>query len=115
MFSADGPGCWPPWEAMMTPEQKLELVLADGAEAGRDVAFSAAVMERVARRRAWLTAAAAAPWALIAAVVLWALYPVVRLPAEQVVAGLSGAGMILALTATALIAARLAVRELGRR
>ena len=99
----------------MTPEEKLELFLAEGAGPGRDVAFSAAVMERVARRRAWLTAAAAAPWALIAAVVLWALHPVVRLPAEQIGAGLSGAGVILALTATGLIGARLAVRELARR
>lgn len=99
----------------MTPEEKLELFLADGAGPDRDVAFSAVVMERVARRRAWLTAAAAAPWALIAAVVLWALHPVVRLPAEEMAAGLSGAGVILALTATGLMGARLAVRELRRR
>ena len=99
----------------MTPEQKLELFLADGAETGRDVAFAAIVMERVARRRAWLTAAAAAPWALIAAVVLWALHPGRALPAGQLTGGLTGAAAILALTATGLIGARLAVRELGRR
>ena len=99
----------------MTPEEKLELFLADGAGPGRDVAFAAAVMERVARRRAWLTAAAAAPWAVIAAVVLWALHPVLAAPAGQLTAGLTGAAAILALTATGLMGARLAVRGLGRR
>lgn len=99
----------------MTPEQKLDLFFAGDAAPARDLVFTAAVMERVARRRAWLTAAAAAPWAVIGAVVLWALHPVLAAPAGQLTGGLSGAAAILALTATGLVGARLAVRGLGRR
>lgn len=99
----------------MTPEQKLEVFLAEDAGAGRDPAFSVQVMARVARRRAWLTVAAAVPWALIAAVLLWALHPVLRPMLEPLAAGASGAAVILVMTGTALMAARLAVRELRAR
>lgn len=102
----------------MTPEEKLGALLHADAAPARDLAFSAAVMTRVARRRAWLTAAASLPWAMSAGVALWALHPMLRLPAEAFAGDPSGAlataGAILATTAVLLCGAGLVTRRLVR-
>ena len=92
----------------MTPEEKLEALLKAEAAPVHDLAFATAVMEQVARRRAWLTALAATPWAAIAAVALWALHPLLA-PAGPT---LAAAGAILALTWALLAATRGALARL---
>lgn len=57
----------------MTPEAKLEALLAAAEPPARDYAFEAEVARRVALRRAWLTVFAMIPWAIIGAVLLWGL------------------------------------------
>jgi hypothetical protein len=59
----------------MTPEQKLAALFAAEAPPSRDYVFQAAVAQRIAARRAWLTVAALLPWAIAGAAVLWALAP----------------------------------------
>ena len=68
----------------MTPEDKLNRLFAAQTPPARDLAFEAAVAQRVALRRAWATAGALAPWAVAAAAVLWALAPQIE-PAGQAI------------------------------
>jgi len=75
----------------MTPEQKLHALLAEAAPPARDPAFEAAVAERIARRRAFASVAAAAPWAVVGASLLWGLQPV--LAALQAGAEAAGTAM----------------------
>lgn len=59
----------------MTPDDKLNRLFAAQTPPRRDLAFEAAVAERIALRRAWATAGALAPWAIAATAILWALAP----------------------------------------
>lgn len=61
----------------MTPEEKLAIFFAEAAPPARDLAFQAAVAERIARRRAIATVAALVPWTIAAIVLCWAVGPVV--------------------------------------
>lgn len=62
----------------MTPEDKLNRLFAAHTPPARDLAFEAAVAERIALRRAWATAGALAPWAIAATAILWALAPLIE-------------------------------------
>lgn len=99
----------------MTPDEKLAAFLA-GEPARPDPAFSAAVMARVARRRAWLSVAAGTPWAVTGGLVLWALLPVLARPADRFATGLGEglgpAAAVMALTLAGLGLARLAAARL---
>lgn len=85
----------------MTPEQKLERLLGRATPPARDVLFQAAVAERIARRRAWLSVVALTPFAVVAAVMLWALGPALADLAPAMddsgtapMGGLVGAGLL---------------------
>ena len=95
----------------MTPEQKLHALLAEPAPPARDPAFEAAVAERIARRRAFASVAAAAPWAVVGASLLWGLQPV--LAALQAGAeALNPAAILVAASAVAAGTAMAVVRRL---
>lgn len=57
----------------MTPEAKMEVLLAAMTPPLRDFVFEAEVARRVAFRRAWMTVVALLPWIVIGTVLLWAL------------------------------------------
>ena len=59
----------------MTPEHKLERLLARANPPARDVLFQAALAERIARRRAWLGVLALTPLMIVAGVLAWVLGP----------------------------------------
>jgi hypothetical protein len=95
----------------MTPEQKLHALFGEAAPPARDPVFEAAVAQRIARRRAFLSVAAAAPWAVVGASVLWGLQPV--LSALQTGAeALNPAAMLVAASAVAAGTAMAVVRRL---
>lgn len=100
----------------MTPEETLAALLAEDEAPARDPAFTAAVMARVARRRAWFATLASAPMAVATAVVLWALHPLLRWPAKPfaglVMEGLAPAAATLGMTVSMVLAARLLLRAL---
>lgn len=62
----------------MTPEDKLNALFAAERPKTPDYVFQAAVAQKMAVRRAWLTVAATAPWAIAAMACLWALQPVIE-------------------------------------
>ena len=99
----------------MTPEQKLSAFLSTDGTPSRDLVFSTAVMTRVARRRAWLTAAASLPWALVVGVMVWALRPLLGIAADSLGGALVPVGAILTMTAALLLAAREGMRRLPAR
>ncbi len=59
-------------------DARLKAALAYDAPPGRDLAFQAAVMEKVARRRLWLSLAYMAPVLFAAMAVLWSVAPAVE-------------------------------------
>jgi len=61
----------------MTPEDKLNALFAAERPKAPDYVFQAAVAQKMAVRRAWLTVAASVPWAVAAMACLWALQPVI--------------------------------------
>lgn len=75
----------------MTPEEKLDALFSVQTPPARDLAFRAAVAERIARRRAVLQVATTAPVAVAGTAALWGLQPV-----------LASLGPVLAPSATAL-------------
>lgn len=62
----------------MTPEDKLNALFAAERPKTPDYVFQAAVAQKMAVRRAWLTVLAMAPWAIAAMAGLWALQPVIE-------------------------------------
>ena len=62
----------------MTPEDKLNALFAAERPKTPDYLFQAAVAQKMAVRRAWLTVLAMLPWAIAAAAGLWALQPVIE-------------------------------------
>lgn len=103
----------------MTAEDRLERWLADTAPPARDLAFEAAVAERIARRRAWATAGALTPWAVAAGAALWGLQPVAadlgRSLGPAMGQALAPAGAMLVLGAVTAATALGAARRFGRR
>ena len=95
----------------MTPEQKLAAIIAQEAAPARDLVFMAALVQRIARRRAILSVFAGLPWAVVAAVVLWALRPVMEIVGRGL-GGLEPALGVLGLGAVAAGLAFWAVRRL---
>lgn len=93
----------------MTPERKLDLLLGSARPAARDPAFELAVMTRVARRRAWLSAAAALPGAVVVAALAGSLVQV----AGEAGPELQTAGMEIGGVAMAVVGALVAARLLG--
>lgn len=80
----------------MTPENKLNALFAAEAPPARDLTFRVAVAERIARRRAVMQTATAAPLAVAAAATLWGLQPVAAAMAEPLaqVAGMTVFGAL---------------------
>ncbi|NBB53451.1 hypothetical protein GVN24_34810 [Rhizobium sp. CRIBSB] len=62
----------------MTPEDKLNALFAAERPRTPDYGFQAAVAQKLALRRAWLTVLASVPWAMAAMSGLWALQPVIE-------------------------------------
>lgn len=85
----------------MTPEQKLAAVFAAEAPPRRDYAFEVVVVERVARRRAWLTVAALLPWLVVSGIVLWALQGVVVRVAGELVSVIQPLALVFGAAAVA--------------
>lgn len=95
----------------MTPDDKLKALFATDRPRAPDYLFQAAVAERVARRRAWATVAAAAPWGVASATGLWAIAPVlpeVFAPLNSVAASVGG---VLGICALALMGGRWLARQ----
>lgn len=88
----------------MTADDRLEALLAADRPPARDPAFSLAVAERLARRRAWTTLLALTPWLVLVSVAAWAVHPVVEAWAVAA-APLSSAGGLLVMTMALLWAA----------
>jgi hypothetical protein len=59
-------------------DERLQAAFAADVPPARDLAFTVAVMEQVARRRFWLSLAMMVPPAGAAAVVLWAAAPTLQ-------------------------------------
>lgn len=89
----------------MTPEQKLAALFAAEAPPARDYAFQAAVAQRIAKRRAWMTVGALVPWAIAGAALLWGLNPVVAPLAQSLEAMIEPSALVLAGAAAAAVAA----------
>lgn len=87
---------------MTSPDDRLKALFAQDEPPARDPAFSAAVMERLARRR-WLHELAfLGSMSVAGALGLWASWPVLE-PALTVLSGrLAPAAVALALTVSAL-------------
>jgi len=89
----------------MTPEAKLEGLFAADAPPVRDYAFEVEVAQKVALRRAWLTAAATAPWAIVGTVLLWALVRSVGPALETTAEALAPTALAGAIAAAGAVAA----------
>lgn len=100
--------------AEMKPDDKLAALFAEQAPPARDLAFSAAVMERVARRRAWARVGAAAPWAVSGCLVAWALQPVLSPSVEVLAQALVLPGAVLGAAAVMALTGLMAARRLAR-
>lgn len=96
----------------MTPEDQLDAFFADAAPPARDLAFQAAVAERIARRRAMATVLAMIPWTIAAIALCWALGPILAPVAEMLGRTLAPAAAILALTGLGLALSLAAERRL---
>lgn len=88
---------------MSDPERLLTELWAADAPPERDPMFVLEVMQRVERRRLWLSLLAQAPIFVATCVALWAFAPVVRRAAEQLSASQSFAQIapVAAILATA--------------
>jgi mannose/fructose/N-acetylgalactosamine-specific phosphotransferase system component IIC len=93
----------------MTPERKLELLLGQARPPARDPRFEMAVMTRIARRRAWLAAAAALPGAVVTAALAWSLAQAAGEAAPE----LGSAGLEIGGVALAVVGALALARLLG--
>lgn len=100
--------------AELTPDQKLAALFADQAPPARDAVFSAEVMQRVARRRAWARVGAAAPWAAVAGLLAWALQPVLGPSVADLADSLVLPAAILGGTAILLAVSLMGARRLAR-
>ncbi|WP_339915465.1 hypothetical protein [uncultured Brevundimonas sp.] len=98
----------------MTPEQKLNALFATEAPPALDYRFQAAVVERIARRRAWATVAALVPWVIAASALLWGLQPVLGPILADLGPELAPAAMALTIVGLSLAAADRVVRFLAR-
>lgn len=88
----------------MTPEDKLNALFASQRPTTPDYLFQAAVAQKVALRRAWLTVGASVPWAIAAIACLWALQPVITPLRDSLnifLPTVAGALLIVAATAVA--------------
>ncbi len=72
----------------LSPEDRLSRAFALDEPPARDVSFTVAVMERVARRQLRDSILMLIPPALVAAILLWAAVPVLQPLAESVSTGL---------------------------
>lgn len=72
----------------LSPEDRLSRAFALDAPPARDLGFTVAVLERVARRRLRDSILMLIPPALAAAILLWAVVPVLQPLAESVSTGL---------------------------
>jgi len=97
----------------MTPEAKLEALLAAAEPPARDYAFEAEVARRVALRRAWLTVFAMVPWAVTGAVLLWGLSRSVGPALAAAGQSLTPVALTLAVAATGVAAALWLSKRLG--
>ncbi len=82
----------------MTPEDKLAVFFAEPTPPVRDLAFQAAVAQRIARRRAFATVAALIPWTIAAVVLCWAIGPMLAPVIDGLGRVLAPAAAILVLT-----------------
>lgn len=96
-----------------TPEDRLAALFAEQAPPLRDPVFTAAVMERAARRRALARVGSAVPWAIAGGLVLWSVQPVLSHSAEALAAALAPAAAVLGFTAVAVVAGLMTARRLG--
>lgn len=83
----------------MNDEARLKAAFAFDEPPARDYAFTAAVMEEVARRRLWISLLMLVPPALTAGVVLWATAPHLEPLAASLLGGLQPAISVLAAAA----------------
>ncbi len=72
----------------LSPEDRLSRAFALDEPPARDLGFTVAVMERVARRQLRDSILMLIPPALVAAILLWAVVPVLQPLAESVSTGL---------------------------
>jgi hypothetical protein len=100
--------------ADLTPDQKLAALFAEQAPPARDPVFCAAVMQRVARRRAWARGGAAAPWAGGAGLTAWALQPVLGPSVATLAESLVLPAAIMGGTAVLVLSSLMAARRLAR-
>jgi len=85
----------------MTPDDRLKTLFAQDEPPARDPAFSAAVTERLVRRRWLQDMALLAGLTLVGGLALWALWPVLQ-PAVTAISGqLAPAAWALALAFSA--------------
>ena len=89
----------------MTPEQKLNALLAVDAAPARDYVFQAAVAARIARRRAWTSVLSMVPVLIAATAGLWGLQPVIVAAATSLEPALLQVAMTLTLVGASLAAA----------
>ena len=96
-------------------DARLRAAFAFDEPPARDLSFDAAVMERVARRRLWLSLMLLVPPVVAAAAVLWALGPVLSPVLEALGEGLApAAGIMVTIAAVTLFSVRNLAPRKGR-
>ena len=95
----------------MTPEDKLAALFAAQKPRTPDLAFQAAVAQRIAARRAWAAVAAAVPLGAAGGALAWLLAPLVEAAGEAAAAAITPTAGVVVVAALILDG----VRRLGRR